>query len=215
MDGFGRAESEGWAADDVGGAFGTTTVTSETFLAFLGRTGSVTSMTTIVESIGDDSDKRRDKCRIVVAGVVYPVLKGLKITLPENASALVSSWDMPNLQTPTIALTPATSPAPPSSPSSSPSPFHCFFQTHGKTLVQLKLSSPITPTQSSNPHHKDDDEAELPLSKIYPNFKSLIFNCGTGGEEVEWDWENPNWASPSSWEGVVLRSPSLTLAAWC
>ncbi|KAL0060259.1 hypothetical protein AAF712_012969 [Marasmius tenuissimus] len=195
MDGFGRAASGGWAAGDVGGAFGTTTVTSETFL---GGMGSVTSTTTTVESVDDEGDRNRVKCGLVVAGVVYPVLKGLKITLPENAFALVSSWDMPNLQTLTVALTPAASPASTSSSSStSPSPFHRFFQTHGKKLVQLELSSPITPAQSSNSHHKDDDEEEeLSLSKLCPNLKSFICNCGTGGEEVEWDWENPYWVAP-------------------
>ncbi|KAJ8089987.1 hypothetical protein PM082_018565 [Marasmius tenuissimus] len=169
MDGFGRAASGGWATGDVGGAFGTTTVTSETFL---GGMGSVTSTTmTTVESVDDEGDRNRDKVGIVVAGVVYPILKGLKRThLPSSPLGTCQ----------TVALTPAASPSSTSSPSSSPSPSHRFFQTHGKTLVQLKLSAPITPTQSSNPHHKDDDEEEeLSLSKHYPNLKSFICNCGS------------------------------------
>ncbi|KAJ8089975.1 hypothetical protein PM082_018553 [Marasmius tenuissimus] len=200
------AASGGWAAGDIGGAFGTTTVTIE---AFLGGMGSV-------KSVNDEGDRERDKVGIVVAGIVYPVLKGLKVcSLTHNPARkrirprlLLGHAKPPNsdrrsytrcLTLSYLFLLYISKPLPP------------LLSNTRKKLVQLELSSPITPTQFSNSHHKDDNEEELSLSKLRPNLRSSICNCGTGGEEVEWDWESPDWVSSEFGEGG-LRFPSLTLA---
>ncbi|KAL0573186.1 hypothetical protein V5O48_008770, partial [Marasmius crinis-equi] len=143
----------GWAgAGMFGMTMGMTTMTTTTENSFL---GSVSTTTTISRSSGECPEPRSandSKAGMVIAGVSYPVLKGLKITLPEQTFALLSSWDMPQLRSLTVALTP-------SSPDSSPSftlpshtlaptqsPFHTFFQIHGHKLLTLELSSSITPT---------------------------------------------------------------------
>ncbi|KAF9258158.1 hypothetical protein L218DRAFT_964759 [Marasmius fiardii PR-910] len=162
----------------------TTTMNSIASEAFM--TSTTTTTTTMVEDV--DDEKCRDsewvdgkrKGEMLVPGLVFPCLKGLKVTLPEPTFLLLSSWLMPQLENLTVSLTNCDSPTP---TVSSGGAFHQFFEIHGKKLVQLELSC------------TSGGEEGFELKELCPNLRSFICSCSPLAE-VEWNWEDPDWVAP-------------------
>ncbi|KAG7100257.1 hypothetical protein E1B28_002030 [Marasmius oreades] len=162
---------------DVGvGVTTTMTMTSEAFIT--STTTTVSSSSSEEEKCADAEELGKREGGMVVPGVVFPCLKGLKITLPESTFHLLSSWQMPQLENLSVSLTDSPNPV-----VSSDGAFHQFFKVHGKKLLQLELSSSF------------QGEEGFSLRELCPNLRSFVCSC-VPSMQVDWNWEDPDWVAP-------------------
>ncbi|KAI0693408.1 hypothetical protein BC835DRAFT_1074700 [Cytidiella melzeri] len=117
--------------------------------------------------------------------VRLPSLRSLRMSLDDEAFAVLSSWDMPQLSHLSVLAADFSHTDP---------GFASFFRAHGCKLVQLELGHAPSLTEdhylTTPPSARSlpPSNRRMPLAEWCPNLREFI--CAA---DAEWHWQSPDW----------------------
>ncbi|KAF8873475.1 hypothetical protein BD779DRAFT_297386 [Infundibulicybe gibba] len=139
---------------------------------------------------------------IALPTLALPALRTLKVKLDNSMFMVLSTWDMPVLQSLSVVS---------SDYSYASEGFAEFFRIHGEKITQLELGHssasieehyylttppPLHHSQQHTPFHASpqnthNSRSTIPLAQWCPNLDQFICSA-----DAEWNWQSPDWIAP-------------------